>query len=288
MTHPLKKSFPTIALMLTCSLASLGLGVVIGQQAGATSQEPQSNSTVKALSTDGATVYLAADEAQTFEENSQPLAPEDATYESNMDLTETEAVQRSEEVGASYHLGESVTPEDLEFLRIYAFSAEETAPSSGSEPTVTTALASTDGGSVKTAMTNEGPNIVLVDDVWTTSFNKSATHYGTTGNIAGSAKAVTGTLISNSWAVNWTAKRTAGYSTTKINSKADIYAYGATGAWPFIGLVYSAHPSASTTNQSLGFSRAANYTALTAYVTVDCTSTFYNRSGSFQIVAHGF
>jgi hypothetical protein len=117
-----------------------------------------------------------------------------------------------------------------------------------------------------------------------TRFNVSTTQYGTTANIAGSARITIGDTFTNRWAVSWTAKRISGAVTTKISSKANIYGYGAVAAWPYVGLVTEIHPSASTTtSQSLGLSRNGYMTAFLVYMTVECHSRSYNASGSFQI-----
>ncbi len=277
MTISLKKLVPTLAITLACSLGAFGIGVSTNQSS--TTPVTESGSSIAALTTSGDTVQLTSSQKRTFDDNTEPLDPSDATYEENVDLTPVEVEERSVEVGESYDIGEPVSLEDLEFLRIYAFSAED-APS---QPIVASARIS-DGALAGPAVASDGPTIQLVDQTSNTPFNVSTTQYGTTANIAGSARITIGDTFTNSWSVSWTAKRISGAVTTKISSKANIYGYAAVAAWPYVGLVTETHPSASTTtSQSLGFSRNGYMTAFLVYMTVECHSTFYNASGSFQI-----
>lgn len=277
MTSPIRKALPVVALTLACSLGAFGLGVATGQQTTPAAIEDGTGVVAQALTTSGNTVQLTSSQLDEAEESSQPLDPEDATFESNMDLTEAEVIERNEEVGESYNIGESVTEEDLEFLRIYAFSAEEPA----TEQAVS-ALASTDGPVINSALAGDGPSIQLVS-AQTFPFNATKTLAGTKANIAGSVTADVGAGISSSWSATWTAKRVSGTSLTKIKSQAHVYAYGLTSVKPFVGLIYEAHPSATSTAQSMVFSRTANFTGVNYYMTVDAVSTFYNAAGSFQI-----
>ena len=262
MTPPMKKLLPAAALTLACSLATFGLGITAGQQvpapASAHASAPDAN---------GSTVRLTSSQLREAEENSEPLDPEDATFPSNVDLSDEEVAERAEEVGESYEIGESVTLEDLEFLRIYAFSAE----GSPSEPVVTVAHTSAEDPTVELASAQTFP------------FNATRTLFGTKANITGSVTANIGAGISSSWSVLWTAKRVTGTATTKIKSQAHVYAYGLTSVSPYVGLIYESHPSATSTAQSIGFARTANFTGVTYYMTIDAVSTFYNPAGSFQI-----
>lgn len=266
MTPPIRKLLPALALTVACSFGAFGLGVATGQQP-ATPASHEGASAEAWTATDG-TVQLTSSQLDEAEENSQPLEPEEATFESNMDLTEAEVVERNEEVGESYEIGEPVTLEDLEFLRIYAFSAEE----SQAAPVVTAAY------------TSDDPTIELVS-AQTTYFNKTTTLAGTKANILGSVTGNVGSGISSSWSETWTAKRVSGTSLTKIKSQAHVYAYGLVAVSPFVGLIYEAHPSATLAVQSMVFSRTANFTGITYYMTLDAVSTFYNPAGSFQISA---
>ena len=262
MTPRVTKLVPAIALALTCSLAAFGVGVASSQP----TPEPSvaDGPAALALTASGGTVQLTSSQAEIAEENAEPLDPDDATFASNVDLTEAEVVERSEEVGESYEIGESVSLEDLEFLRIYAFSAEE--PQSGSAVAV---VHTDDSGELTSAQTFP--------------FNATRTVFGTKANITGSITANVGSGISSSWSVTWTAKRVSGIVTTKIKSQAHVYAYGLTSVSPYVGLIYESHPSATSTAQSMGFSRTANFTGITYYMTVDAVSTFYSAAGSFQI-----
>ena len=262
MKPPMKKILSTLALTLACSLCAFGLGVATGPDSGAVA-----NPEALALSETGSTVRLTSSQLQTAEENSEPLDPEDATFPSNVDLTEAEVGERAEEVGESYEIGESVTLEDLEFLRIYAFSAE----ASQSEQVVTVAHMSSADTTIELASAQTFP------------FNGTRTLFGTKANITGSVTANIGGGISSSWSVNWTAKRVSGTATTKITSQAHVYAYGLTSVSPYVGLIYQSHPTATSTAQSMGFARTGNLTGVTYYMTIDAVSTFYSSAGSFQI-----
>ena len=278
MTPPTKKVLPALALTLVCSLGAFGLGVATGQQPTAVASAD--GAAVEALTTGGGTVQLTSSELKVAEENSEPLDPEDATFPSNVDLTDAEVAERSEEVGESYEIGESVTLEDLEFLRIYALSAEEPA----SEPVAVSARTTPSGPVVGLALGGDDPSFELVS-AQTIPFNATRTLAGTKANITGYVTGNVGSGVTSSWNVNWTAKRVSGTATTKITSQAHIYAYGLTAVAPYVGLIYQAHPSASTTAQSMVFSRTANFTGINYYMTLDAVSTFYNPAGSFQISA---
>lgn len=266
MTPPAKKLLPAVALTAVCSLATFGLGVTTGQQITVASSAGETGGAAAlALDTTGGTVRLTADQLEAAEENAEPLDPEDATFPSNVDLTEAEVAERSQEVGESYEIGESVTMEDLEFLRIYAFSADEAQADSA------VTVAHTDDATVELASAQTFP------------FNATRTLFGTKANITGSVTANIGAGISSSWSVTWTAKRISGTVTTKIKSQAHVYAYGLTSVAPYVGLIYESHPSATSTAQSMGFARTANFTGVTYYMTIDAVSTFYSSAGSFQI-----
>lgn len=268
MTSRLKIVLPAVALTVACSLGAFGLGVVAGGGTANPDEESAlSGAAVQALTTSGDTVQLTSSQLKVAEENSEPLEPEDAIFASNLDLTEAEVVERSAEVGESYEIGESVTLEDLEFLRIYAFSAEDTQ----SAPVVSVAHSPADDSSIELASAQTFP------------FNATRTVFGTTANITGSVTANVGTGISSSWSTTWTAKRVSGTSLTKIKSQAHVYAYGLTSVAPYVGLIYEAHPYATLAAQSMGFSRTANFSGITYYMTIDAVSTFYSSAGSFQI-----
>lgn len=279
MTPPIKKLLPAAALTLACSLTTFGLGVATGQQVPAPSDDSTHGAAIEALTTGGGIVELTSSQRAVFDDNSEPLNPEDATFPANVDLTAEEVAERSVEVGESYEIGESVTLEDLEFLRIYAFSADNPE----GDPVVASARVSAEERSVAPAVASDALSVELASTSNTDRFNVTKTQYGTTANVQGSMTRTIGDTVTNSWSVNWIAKRVSGTSTTKIVAKANIYGYGATAAWPYVGLIYEAHPSASTTAQSLGFSRTGTFTAYAVYMTSEATSTFYNTKGSFLI-----
>lgn len=205
----------------------------------------------------------------------EPLAPEDATYASNEDLSVSEVVERTAEVGASYDLGDPLSLEDLEFIRIYAVAAGD-AQLAGAD--------SVDGEILLAAYT-EPSSAEKALETTSGTFTNSTTKAGSTVYISGGAYSLTiGDTITNKWSASWTAKKTTGINVTKIKSQIDVYGYGAVAAWPFVGLVYETHPSGSTTtSQSYFFSRKADFTAFLVYATIGGGSTFTNANGSFQL-----
>lgn len=226
-------------------------------------------------------VDLTPAQIEQFEENSTPIASEDVTFESNRDLTEGEVFARKEAMANSYEIGEPLSAEDLEFLRAYLLTDNGTG-----DPTISTASY---GASDGTGSLTQRVSAVDVQPtaISTLPFNKTKTVHGTTTNAAGSStiRSSQPGPFDNGWSVNWTAKRTAGTSLTKIQNKVVVTAYGAVAAWPFVGAIYNvSRSSTSPANaQSWNMQRSETFAGAVTQLDIALYSYFWNSKGSWQI-----
>lgn len=269
----MKRQLGTFAIMAIIALCASVGGFWIGSNVH---DEPQFLGDDTVPVREFSPVALTASQEEIFRQFATPLAESEAEYSENIGLTDDEVINRRKSIGSSYDLGEPLSMVDLEFLRIYAQSKGVTQEGTSAESS----------DLVVAAGYHSSSHEIIPVGSSSATFSLSKTAAGTTASISGYAKMATiDFTFDNSYTVAWTAKRVSGASLTKIVSVADIYAYGAVPEWPFIGLVKQAHPSGSSTMQSYYFGRTGSFTAFVAYMTIDCTSTFNNVNGSFQISA---
>lgn len=227
--------------------------------------------TLTAISASGNTTTLTGEDAATYEENTTPIDVSDVTYAENVDLSTEEVDQRQEDLVNEYEVGEPLSLEDLEFMRAYLIDSEPAAQTT--EPVIETAAYGGSGSVSPAALYNLNQ-----------SFNVNRSGAGATANANGR---ITGgiNVVDANWRASWTTKRTAGASLTKITSSVKANAYGAVAAWPFVGLIYSQSYSATspTGASSWSFTRSGKVIGAVAYMTIDCKSFVYTKSGSFSL-----
>lgn len=268
-------------LLGACFTAGILAAASLGYVAGSASPTPDpvhagtvaaaGASTFTAVSTDGDTSTLTGDDAATFEEYSTPIDQSEVTFDENVDLSSVEVEERKEALVSDYVVGEPLSLEDLEFMRAYLI--EEEPASDTSTPVIDTAAFTGSGNIAPAALYNLNQ-----------SFNVNKSGAGASANANGR---ITGgiNVVDANWAASWTTKRTAGVALSKITSSVKADAFGAVAAWPFVGLIYSQSYSATSPNgaSSWSFSRSGKVTGAVAYMTIDCKSFVYTKSGSFSL-----
>jgi hypothetical protein len=206
-----------------------------------------------------ATVIVAATLLPTAPASAAPLAQPAvqaaALLPENQDLTPEQVRDRNEQIVSSYDVGEPLSFADAQFVKTYV------APVTQRKD-----LAQTTGTASRT-------------------FNKTGAGAGASVRISGSARTtICDFCTTNSWSTTLTATRVSG-TVTGQTLAVNVYAYGAVGAWPYVGLVYSNSQSVKSTASPYTLSRSQSFSAFVSYMTIDPYVTVSTRSGSFQIHA---
>ncbi|TPG07136.1 hypothetical protein EAH85_10495 [Curtobacterium flaccumfaciens] len=183
-----------------------------------------------------------------------PLSEEDATFEDNKNLLDSDVTARFAAIDANYSAGEALDANDLEFMRVYEFKAA---------PSIAPKLQSRKS----------------------LGFSRTKTSAGVTARFAGTIASHIGT-ISNSWSCSVKTTITKG-KFKRIKSACQAQAWGAVAKKPYIGKIYDTNPSATGTKSPWSFSQNKAFTGYVTYVTVQPTTTVTTANGQFTMNADG-
>lgn len=179
-----------------------------------------------------------------------PATKVNATNDADQQLSEQEIQNRLSNIGKKYKVGEKLSTEDANFIKIYAYS-HQIAPFAQS-------LAKSKG------------------------FSRTVKKGGRTVHVSGSLTMSLG-AVSNRFGGHYTTKITKGKS-ARIKNSVTIDVYGALGSSGWIGKVY--HGSVSHTNPNGKTNTLNNYkhfTAVSLYGYIQASVTISYKSGSFTI-----
>ncbi|MGM1018698.1 MAG: hypothetical protein ACQEW8_14285 [Actinomycetota bacterium] len=171
-------------------------------------------------------------------------------FAENANLSRTEVTDRASELAGKYStLGETLSPEDAEFVLTY--------------------LEINDAKAIQAKVAG-------------TSFQKRKVVKGHTGAFSGNMKLnLSGALsISNSYNVSSNAAGTKGI--TKVRTCAHVRAYGVVGS-SGVGLVYKNDPCSTVKRSSQSFSRSMKFSAYALAGSITMDATFWYKGGSFQL-----
>lgn len=259
-------------------LAAITLLVTLGASGCSTS--PPSAPTA-ASSWRGPVVQAAMDEEDIISpeeaERIAPLTEEEAQYEANQNLTPDTVQERQLEIDATYDVGDALSAEDAEFIRITASMTPQMqeAISEYEEEPVAVAAGLVSWG-------RQADSVHAVPAA-TSNFKKSGSGAGGTGTVSGSHTMNYSDApwnIHGSWSVKYTASGSS--AVNKITAKEHVRMYGLVGS-SGLGVVYSADPSGTVSGRVNNFSRSASFTAYGTYWTMSYDATFYTSKGSFNV-----
>lgn len=227
--------------------------------------------------------------AEVFENAVAPIDntndPSQFEFPENVGLTQEEAGDQLLEIGASYELGQALSPEDLEIVRAYAAPSDITVSAEES-------VASTEQGTVSTASYASAAKAAVVPaaiDPWTgngsKAFSKKKTAQKVSAKLSGRLYVNTKSNgLGNTWRIKSFGKITAGRSNVKKNSvSATFYGYGAVAAWPYVGLIYNKTASASNGKSNVVMDKSYSYNGLLAYWSAAPKQSVRTKSGSYSV-----